>query len=480
MAMDLEFSLTFDNFNEGLAPLAHIDEDSFVGNKGQAGVMLADVISNPGFLTQSPGLQTLTNGDENGVVNEPIRFILDEPPTENETYALGTTKAFKINPTNVVNGGTPLWPKTVAGMMEGESISRLRENLFFFYNTSTGGDIASMPLDTQVINPNWGSITDQALENAPHPSASKEDMVLFGNGQYVGVFIQGSTGPGSLDVRKLDFGNGAEVADIVFSSNYWWITVNYGNGKKSQIYLYSAAAVTSVLDDETGIGDQRVGFTYVLNGIIYVAYDDKTSGGFAIGWLAGKQIKPLRYFKGTLPNHRQKSLYKNTIAFISGENIFSCGASVEQLPLQISALADGGYENVEAIASPFGTPLVSSHEDSHYKLAQFSGYSTESFWESNFNDLTFGRLLGRIQYVIVATKPLPEGAKCTIILEGNQGTVTSSPFIVEETGKTRHLFPSIDLSSLEDVRVKVSFPNGSAVNKCEIRKITVGGNYTEF
>lgn len=475
--MDLDFSIELSQFNEGYSPLAHLDDKTFVGNKGQASDMKADIISNPGFLQQSPALADLTNGTQAGVVDQLIRQILDQPTASDTTYAIGTSKLFKLTSTSVVSGGSPSWPQAVTNMTEGESVIRLKANLYGFYNKASGGDILKMPLSSEAITANWGSATDEALEKAPHPSATKEDIMMFGNGRYAGVYIEGSA---TLDVKKLDFGEGAEVADIVFNSNVWWIAVNYGEGRRGQIYLYDAGGLSNILADEAGVGSQKIGFLYVINGIVYVAYDDLSANGFTIGWLSGRTIKPLRYFTGSLPTHRQKTLYKNTILFASSTDVFSCGASVEQLPIQISKLADGGHATLGGIAAPFGTPFIASSDGgSNHRVAKFSGYATDSQWKSVFVDLTQNRNLGKVHTIIVMTKALGSGARADITLHGNQGAKTSSALQVTGTNKTRHVFRTINLSAVEDVRVVVDYANGSASNTCPIRKIILLGNFTE-
>ncbi len=471
--MDTDFVITFEGFGDGLSPLAHIDNKTFTGSKGQASEMQADVISNPGFLQQSPALVNLTNGN----VDQLIRFILDKPTATDTTFGVGTTKLFKISSTAVASGGSPSWPQSITDMIEGESVIRLKENLFVFYNKSSGGDIAAMPLSTEVIDPDWGSATDLALEKALHPSAAKEDILVFGNGRYLGVYVQGSS---ILDTKKLDFGEGAEVADVLFTAGLWWIGVNYGEGRRAQVYLYDGSAMSNQLSDEVGIGSQKIGFLYVINGIVYVAYEDLTADGYAIGWISGRQLKPLRYFSGSLPNHRQKTLYKNTILFISGDDVFSFGAPVEQLPIQISNLADGGYATVGGIAAPFGTPMISSMDGgSNHRLAKFSGLSIESNWKSVLIDLTKNKDLGKVHTVIVATKALGAGARADLTIEGNQGADVSSSFQITGEDKTRFVFRSVNLPAVEDMRVSISYQNGSSSSNCPIRKIICLGNFVE-
>jgi len=476
---DLNLKIEFTGFNEGSAPLAHVDSKTFIGNKGQASDMKADIISRPGFLTQSPALVALTNGTQAGVVDQLIRAILDQPTSADTTFGIGTTKLFKISSTLVVSAGS--WPQTITNCTEGESVVRLKANLYAFFNRAADGEIAKMPLATDVIDHTWGSVTDQALEDALHPVAVKEDVMLFGNGRYVGVYVEGSA---SLDVQKLDFGEGSEVSDIVFNANIWWIAVNYGEGKRGQVYVYDGSALSNVLSDEAGLGEQEIGFLYVKNGIIFVCYKDLTSNSYSIGHLNGRAITPLRYFSGTLPNHRQKALYKNMILFLSSTDVWSFGASVEQLPLQISKLADGGLATLGAVASPFGTPLISSTDGgSNHQLMKFSGYSTDSIFKSILIDTTMGRLLGKIHTVIVTSKALGADASCAIKLEGNQGNtddkMTSNTLTYTGTGKTREVFRKIAMNAVEDLRAIVDFAGGDGTNDCPIRKIECLGTYAE-
>jgi len=474
---DIDFQIEFEGFNEGQAPLAHLDTKTYIGNKGQASSMRADIISNPGFVTQSPALADLTNGTQAGVVDQLIRHILDKPTAADITYAIGTTKLFKLSSTAVSSGGSPSWPQAITNAVSGESVIRLKANLYGFFNRASDGEILKMPLSTEVIDHTWGSVTDQVLEDAPHPVAAKEDVMVFGNGRYAGVYVEGSA---ALDVQKLDFGEGSEVADVVFHSNTWWIAVNYGEGKRGQVYLYDGSAISNILSDEAGVGDQKIGFLYVLNGIVYIAYNDTSSNGFTLGWLQGRQIKPLRYFSGSLPDHRQKALYKNTILFNSSTEIMSMGAVVEQLPLQVSTLADGGHATIGGISAPFGVPMIASTDGgSNHRLAKFSGFSTDSNWKSVFVDVTSGRMLGKIHTLIVSTKALVGDARCDITLEGDQGAVTSSALEVSTADKTRHVFKSIDLKAVPDIRLILDYANGDTTNACPIRKVVALGNFTE-
>src|SRR3972149_354758 len=182
----------------------------------------------------------------------------------------------------------------------------------------------------------------------------------------------------------------------------------------------------------------------------------------------------------TLPTHRQKSLYKNCILFAWDDAVGAMGAVVEQLPIQTSKVADGGYATIGGIASPFGTPMVASSDGgSNHRLAKFGGYSTDSNYKSVFIDITKDRNLGKVHTVLVSTKALGANAKSEITLEGNQGDKTSNILIVTGTGKTRHVFKTLTLPAVEDVRAIVDFSSGNSVNDCPIRKIILLGSFVE-
>lgn len=471
------WSIQLDKFNAGFAPLAFTDSLTEEGGGGHASSMKnVDVLT--GKLTQGPGLADLTNGTQAGNVTEQIQFIMDRATADDVSWAFGSTKLFKISSTTVENG------TAVSGCTEGESLLALKGNLYGFYNKSTGGDIFKMPLSTETVDPNWGSTVPTGgavLEKAPHPSAKKEDIMVFGNGQYAGTFINETN---TLTPQKLDFGDDAQVDDVIFNSGYWYLVVNSGatgtNRTEGQIFLYDGSAVPSTLSDETGVGVQRIGFLYRINGIIYVAYQDLTSTGFIIGFIQGKSIVPLQRYTGALPTFAQKTLYKNTILFLSSGLAYTAGAFVPELPYQLSQHADGGYGTVGAVASPFGTPMISSTDGgSNFRLAQFSGFDTNCEWQSIVFPVSLGKFKGYIDEIIVLTESLGSGASCVLTVEANQEADTSNSLTIETTSKRRHYFTGTGLGQIEDFLIKLDWSGGSTTNACPIRKIRINGQFVQ-
>lgn len=482
MLKDNTFTIILDKFYQGIAPLTHLSSLTSIGNAGQASVMSnVDIISNPELLTQGSGLATLTNGTEAGAVTELVNHILDIPVTSDVTYGIAATKLHKISPTAVTNSGG-VFPHAITGATSGSSVIEFQGKLYYFYNKTSGADCGMYDLNTTFDDDYFSTIPTgaAALQNAPHPVAKKEDIMLFGNGRYVGTFISSTV---TLAPTKLDFGANTEIADVAFHANQWWIAVNSGvisgtNRARGQIYLYDGAAISSLLSDEVALGVQQIGFIFPINGIVYVVYKD-ISGVNAVGYISGRQIKPLRYFSGTLPTFAQKTFFKNTIIFLSSGLIYSAGAVIEQLPVQLSQLASGGFTTAGALAAPFGVPMVASTQSTSFKLAKFSGYDTACSWKSIVLSVINGRYMGAIDNIVVLTKTLGVGASATLIIEADQAASTGTTKTIATTGKRRHLFTNFALASIEDFRIAISWSGGSASNDCGIRQIIVNGHWVE-
>jgi hypothetical protein len=480
---DNTFSITLKDFHAGFGPLAFSNSLTEIGSAGNASAMANVDVVNGEYLTQGKGLTTLTAGNEAGAVSELIQFIMDKAVANDASYAIGTSKLFKISSTAVTNSAP--WPHAITNCTEGESIQVLKGSLFYFYNTASAGNIGKYDLSS-TFDDDWGSTVPtgaKALQLAPHPSDKKEDLIVFGNGRYAGVYIAESN---TIDPEKLDFGNDATVDDVLYNAGYWLLAVNSGvtgtNRTEGQIYLFDGAALTSTLTDEAGVGLQRIGFLYRINTTVYVAYQDLSSDGFIIGYLNGKSLTPLARFTGTLPTFAQKTLYKNTILFLSSALVWSAGAVVPELPFQLSQLADGGYTTVGAIAAPFGTPIISSTETTHFKLAKFDGYDVNCLWKSLVFSLADGKYKAMIDEIVVLTKALGAGARCDLKIETDQGvTVQTTASQITGTGKTRHFFKDFELppGGFEDFRIALDWSNGSAANDCAIRKIKINGHFIQ-
>jgi len=478
-----QWQLTLDRFYAGYAPLAFKDPLTELGSSGHSSRMKnVDILD--GKIRQGKKLTPLTNGTEDGVAGY-ITYIMDRAVDDEEGYALGSkkpgmtveSKLYKITPNEVVDDSD--FPREISNMLEGESLAYLKGVLYYFYNTATQGDIGAYDLDDD-FQDTWASSAGFDLEKAPHPVATKEDIMVFGNGRYLGVYIQGSD---ELDPQRLDFGEKAEVADVIFANNSWYIAVNNdvdGRGE-SQIYIYEAGAMQNVLSDETGVGLQRIGFMMRIDGIVWVACEDLSEEGFIIGYIAGSQIIPMGRYNGPLPRHNQKTLYRKTILFLSN-HAYSAGATVNEFPFQLSQIAPGKEdiespgEHLGAVAAPFGTPIISwsSEDTERHKIAKFDGYTKDAEWESIVFDRVEGFNLSKIDKIIVSTDLAHEDAEVELKILADQETKESNPIILTG-GKTRHYIQSIDLPNIEDFKLQIKWNNEHVFT---IRKILIIGHNT--
>lgn len=473
--MDNPFVIKLNKFYQGASPMAHLDNLTELGNAGHYSVASnVDIITKPGILTQGPDLANLTNGTQAGAITELVNHILDVAVSNDTTYGISTTKLHKITSTSVVN--TAPFPQAITGCVSGKSVAYLEGGLYYFFKRASDGAIGTYDLSA-TFNHAW-QIGLQAADLMP--SATKEDILMFGHGRYVGVYFQSTA---SMNLTRLDFGNNHEVADMVFHGNQWIIAVNGGisgtNRTIANIYSYEGGATTALLSDEASVGLQRIGFLFPLNGVVYVAYQDLSfAGGYKIGYLAGRKIEPLVHFTGSLPTYAQKTLYKNTILFLSSGLIYSAGAVVGELPFAISQLADGGYATCGALACPFGTSMIASTDGgSNFRLAKFSGYTISSDWRSVIIPTISGKLSGYLDYAVVRTNTLGAGAGATLKFEFDQASSISDAYTITTTAKRKHTFNINKLC--DDFRVFIDFLTGSASNPCEIKEIQIFGHYCE-
>jgi len=440
-------------------------------------------ILDPNVLTQGPGLSTLTDGDQDGAVTDLVKHILDKAVTDDKTYAISSTKLHELSATAVTNTGN--FPHTIVNATDGQSVGLLKGNLYYFYNKTSGGDIGKFDLSS-TFDDDWASSGGSTIEKAPHPVATKEDIMIFGNGRYVGTYIDNSS---TLVPQRLDFGQQSEVADVVFTNNNWLIAVNSpnlsgSNRSEGNIFLYDGSATTSILDDEVGAGLQRVGFLKVINGLVYLAYQDLTStGGYKIGYISGKRLIPLGHFTGSLPLFYQKTLFDNTILFLSGSKILSNGAVTDDFPMQTSHLASTRYSTAGAtagaISAPFGTVLVASTESTSYALDKFDNFSTSSTWTSLVHPVTQGRFLSHIEQVVVWTDAFAAGGRVDLTMDFNLADDTSSVNTISTANKRRHVI-KINKTNAEDFRINLDFSNGSSTIPVKIRKMEVMGSFSQI
>lgn len=288
------FTIKFKNFYAGLAPLAHLDELTEKGDAGSASAMRnIDILGE--FLQQGAGLQTMEGGTQDGILeNSPLNHILETPISDDVTFAISDESLHMITESDggLVSNGT--YPHAIPNCVRGNTVVKLNGSGYYFHRVDDGGE------EGRIGKFDFASTFDDTWTTGLQPTdvmpvATKEDVMLFGHGRYVGVYFALQD---SIEIEKLDFGEGREVVDIIFHANQWLIAVNSGTEGRQygQIYSYEGGATTAILADELSVGLQRVGFLIAKDGIVYVAYQDLSfPDGFNFGYINGRQITPLAH-----------------------------------------------------------------------------------------------------------------------------------------------------------------------------------------
>ncbi len=469
-----KFHIILNKWYQGFAPTYWKNSNSEFGNPGHANAMVHCNVLDPTYLNQGFALADLTNGNQTGVVDELIRFILDEGMNGGVLgFGLGSTKLFELSASTVTDDGD--FPHTVTSMNEGQSIVTIGDTIYYFFNVSGAGNIGKHVRNTSTFDDDWGSTVPTgaaALLNAKHPSAGKENIILFGNGRYAGIYTGDDD---TLDPTKLDFGVEKNVQDIIFHNGQWLIAVNsdnVGNVASAQVYLYDASGVSNLLTDEMLFTIESIGWIKAVNGVVFITYVD-TNGAW-LGYINGRSITPLKRLP-SLPEFFQKTIFDGALLFIANSLVHSGGSLHKDLPFQLSQIAEQGHPTVGAIANSFGTPLIGSTQSTSYRLAKFSGFSIGSIWDSLIFTLLSGDELGVIDKIVVLTPILGSGARCDLTIKSNQGASTSPVMQITTSGKTRHVFKKV-INNIEDFRVALNWANGSASNACPIREIHIMGH----
>lgn len=468
---DNNFFIKIDKWYLGFSPTWMKGDTASFGNQGGHASAMKNVnILNPEYITQGQGVSSLT-----GNPSVLIKFIMDRAITDDVSYALSDTKLYQLSSSSIT------LKRTITGATRGESLAYLKGYLFYFWQTNIGRFDLSSTYDDD-----WGQngvgTGGAELQDAQHPNCTKEDLMVFGNGKYVGYYDQSAD---TLYPTKLDFGNNTECVDVLFANNKWYLAINTANADDNnrgigQIYIWDGSAVSALLEDEISLGVQKIGFMKVINGIIFVALQDlSTDGGYKIGYISGNQIKTLVRFTGSLPNFRQKTLYDNVLLFLSNKLIYAAGSIIDELPFSLSQISSGKYSSeVGAIAAPFGDILISSSDGSNYDISKFSGYTVDCNWKSLIMPLINGSQVGYIDKIVVLTNHLGTDAKCELTVYYNQQQTNSGSKNIITAGKRRHIIP-INSGRVEDIQIYLDWTNGNITNPCSIREIQILGHWVE-
>lgn len=475
-----KWNVAINDFLGGFAP-AWYNSGTYpsYGNKNQAGAMTNIDLTAPGFLTQGPGLANLTNGTQAAAITTVIKQILDFAVSADKTYGIGGTELYEISSTACTNTGSfPYTITAASGAASGQGLCHYQGNLYYSYNYTGAGDIGKYDL-VSTFDDNWGSTVPTGATtlqpSVPHPMiVGTGDIMYIANGPYVATY-DGT----SLVDQALDLPTSWEIQSLAFHQDKIWIAANSPavtgtNKNHASIFLWDGT--TNQWEAEYKLMGE-VGALHVRNNVLFVFYKDLSStGGYKLGYLTGGQVQDIANFPGALPNYGQVTDYKDFILWVSSGSIYAFGAGSVDLPVRLFQIADGGYSTVGALATPFGTPMVSSNETTSYKLAQFSGYDVTCSWKSLLFDVTGETGLSRLSTVVWNFEQLATGASMVWSLVNNKGTTIYTDTIsYSKLGAATSVVCELNGLLAENFRIEMNFASGSATNPVKVKNVQVYG-----
>lgn len=466
-----QFQIKISDFLGGFAPSYWDSNYPSYGNKNMAGAMTNIDLTDPSGLQQGPGLSNLTNGDESGNVDTLIRGVLKGAYSSDLTYGTGGDSVYGITSSTVNSPHVISTPTNVRG----EDVLKYQGNLYYSYRADSGDDIGKY---TGSWNDDWASAdigtgAGNLQSDVPHEmiEGGLEDWFYVTNGSYVATYKGNSD---TLDADNLDLPNDCEVQSICWANGNAVVTANRSgvssnSNDTGSIFIWDGVS-TNRWEREIRVGG-KVGGTFVKGGVPYVFWDDPTSSAAKLGYVNGTELKELTYYQGSPPKYYQISTYNNFLVWAVDGSIFAYGAADKQLSPLTFQLADTGYSNPGGLACPFSTPIIASTDGSTaYRLAEFSGLTTNSSWKSLLFDISGWDRKAFIKRCAVNTNDIPTGGQLDVKLVDGTGTTKDSRSFT--SGQKQVLTPNLNVKNL---RIELDFSNASTSNPLKVNNIQMYG-----
>ncbi len=480
----MNWSINLENLSHGgFAPLWFRETYPSYGNKNQAGNMVNIDMTNPGYIQQGPGLANLTNGTEGGEVTTLIKGI-DNEANAGFAYAVGGNQLYKLSSTTVVSDANFAHTIDKAAVTDeaGEDVAFYQGNIYYTYGHSGGaGDIGLLQLDStfdddfgSTIPSGAGALTGNTGGLTPYQMVMGNDILYISNRRYVATL-----NASALTLQALDFPAFHVISSIQWNQDRLWIGVNIdyaASATRPRGAIYTWDGTTDSWETEIKV-DGTVGGLYTKNGIVFFFYRDASSTTeYRLAYVKGNTYEDLATFEGSLPNYAQVSEYKGFLIWSSSGLIYAFGSGDPNMPLRFFQLADGGYTTVGGIATPFGTPFISSTQSTSFKLAQFSGFDVTSSLKSLMFDITgFGKV-SKIDHVRFNFEALASGARVNWKLLNNKGVTMYSDIIsFSKLGAATTAYYSLNGMNAENFRVELDYANGDTTNTVKVKSVRING-----
>ena len=469
-------NIIISDFLGGYAPDYMGSEFPTYGNRNMASRM-RNVFPNSHFLVPGPKPTTLTNGDQVGVVNTLIRSILNRAVANNETYGVGGNKLYKLSSNTVISDAN--FPHTInhptATGEVAEDVKFYRGAIYCVYNHSAGGDILKLTLPN-TFNSDFlstipvGKFTLQA--GVPHPmEVGGDDVLYIGNKNFVSSY-NGRTNVATE--KALDLPPDCVIVDIKYYNQRLYITANEpdltgDNQIKKSLYIWNLVAKS--WDWETPRIGRGGGMFIKSDGVLFIFYQDITSGKSSLGYIDGRQLREVTQFTGSLPQFYQITEYQGFVVWVSDNLLYAWGSGEAQLPARVFQMMKGKHGTVEAISAPFGKMFIASTDGAtNFDLSRGLNYETDANWKSMNFDISGAGRTGMVDKILMNFEKLEIGAKLNLTLRDNKNNAFYTTSITG-TGKTR-FFEKLSKTA-ENLRIELDYSAGSSTAPVKVKNIFV-------
>lgn len=452
------------------------------GNKNQALTMIDIDLTDINVLTQGPGLADLTAGTQAGAITELIKSILRTATSTDVSFAIGTTKLQKFSSTAVTNAG--IWPHTITGTGTITGYDVVHYNgllLYSFYDATIGGQIGSYNLNATFNDVYWtttlGATALQA--SVPYYFCVGNSKLFITNGRYVARLDDTTDSD-----KALDFFVDSVAVSLCFSNNRLKIAFNRPNitgSNFNQSCVVSWNGISTSWEGSPVPIPGEIGALYTKNGVDYIWYKDGIdTGGYCFGYLSGGQVNLIRRYSGSLPSHTQVGEVYGFIGWISSNKLMLWGSKDTNEPVRMFTYLSPVLSSLLVWSAPFGVPMVAqSTGGTLFALSKTSGYSVGGSYTFVVLPVSGVDSVSQIDDICVFTQQLSTGAKCDFTLTYNQGIASQAltQIAYSTANDTRHhILAKSPSSEIEDLRLDLSFANGSITNPVKIRGIKIKGH----
>lgn len=403
------YTLSFPAPYLGLAQSSYKDENNTIGGNNVFSRIHNCSLYNPNGISNSPLM-------EDKAVGELLHNITDYCVKTDTAYGISNNKVWSINNNNII---TEEHTFTGSNDTYGNSVCKLDNYLYYFYNTSNGMNIGRYDLNTtyedtfttliggtsgqtSFSDGQSGIIPTRVLSVAGTKNA--ENLIMFGHGNQLGFLT-----PTNIVKQVIDMSSDSEIVDIDLHNGYIVVGINNKlSNKNSDIYYFSQ----NIAETEDTYGyvhiNGKIGCLVSDNGTLYVVYSTEDNV-VRVAYLNGSTLVDISSFKGSLPNCFQKTKVMDFLMFKSGTNVVAIGNSAVGL-----GIATYNYESCNeddgCISAPFNNLIISGTRQVNNAVSFITNdYNSDSYIETLTIDTENIQNVSTLNSILIITNKLLNG-----------------------------------------------------------------------